>query len=279
MTQAFQGHREDLIDHIQPDRVYTEKELLKVWNQTTLQPQTIVFLDPELDLKKEKLFPRKGRILAWTKAPSVQWKRWLKDNKIPLTELPGISPEKARAVFNNGIKHLRFTKDAIDWIMLNLEHDGHLSKQRLNHECGKLLLAYPDTQTLTLDQVADILGGSEQKLAARICQAIGTAEAVRLASKIPSNTDAYRLFAYAAKSLQRRDPTWRLLLASCKQEADRLKYDYATAFFLFTLAVYQCHTSTSKTTTLSSNPYIDQILAHSPLSAIPSWGNGNMKAL
>jgi hypothetical protein len=279
MTKVLQGTREDIVTACPDFEIIDCTQLQPAefrvkWAQFRLGAKPILFLNPTDRMLYQSASPKKNQYIGWDRDIPKAWMAWIKGNKIQIEKLAPLLTDQLRLILSKGIKHLTFTPLAVDILLLHLDHNetGTVSKGLVNAVMAQLLLHYDKPQKLGAEEVAWLVSGDSLRLAARITEALGKPDAVRLATQIPSEGDAIRLMYYLSKVLRNKPNNWMLMLKTCWHGADQLKYEYKVACLLFTLTTLE---STSlKTTTLSSQDSIDRMLDLYQLSGIPSSGFG-----
>lgn len=279
MTTVYTGALVDITDRGAWDQIIFMDDLVdeqgksdltllrNVWGQTSLQPQTKLIVDPSEAAWHASLNPRRRIDVAFTNGIPKAWGAWVKRYDVPVTAINPPTEEMLTGMLQRGAKHLTFSPAAIDWFLRPFQKKEVLmSRREVNQRLTQLLAAYPAARELSAYDVDRVLGSARKHDAARMVDALGTAEAVRVACQL-EDEEAIPLLTYFEKVLRADHSHWLLVLRTVRYAADQLKYDYKTAVVLFTLCCLQ--TSKLPKTKSASSVLTDRILDLYRISGIP----------
>lgn len=239
MTQILFGERELLIRAIgdvqliipEDEGLTTGIALATRWQQRTLKPRPIAVLNPPDPTKR--FVPITGHFVLFDKAKvPAAWLRWAQTHKIVPVEKSFPTEGQMVAYLTGGSVGVTFTTEAAEWYTRVIG----TSPMRMSNEVRKLLLL--GRESVTLDELLDLIAIQEDVKAERILRSLGTKRSLKLAQEVPEDR-AIPLIAYLDRALEHRKDGWWLMLKTIRIGADRLQYSYWAGVQVFVHACYK----------------------------------------
>lgn len=238
MTQIIYGERELIIRAVENAEVLVADEVGLTstsafetrWRQKSFKKKALAILNPPDPGKK--LSPMAGYFVLFDKPKLPKaWLEWATKHRVTVIPKFYPEPDQMQGYLMNK-SPVKFTQEAAAWYVRVVG----TSPMRMEAEIKKLLMI--GKESVDLETLLLCIASEETLKAERILNALGTKEAIKLATLVPPEK-AVGLLAYLQKALEYRHSEWGLFLKTIWLGANQKRYDYWTGIQMFVHACYK----------------------------------------